>query len=131
MRALLDTHVLIWALGQPRRLPKHIQLVLQEQQNEIFFSAASIWEIAIKTQIGRVHFSVQPIEIARAAIDSGFTQLPVFAEVAALVGRLPMHHRDPFDRLLIAQAINQPARLLTADRLLARYSELVTVIEAR
>ena len=65
MRVLLDTHVLIWALGQPRRLPKDIQSVLQEPQNEIFFSAASIWEIAIKTQIGRVHFSVPPIEITR------------------------------------------------------------------
>ena len=94
MRALLDTHVLIWALGQPRRLPKDIQLVLQERQNEIFFSAASIWEIAIKAQIGRVHFSVQAIEITRAAIDSGFTQPPVFADVAALVGQLPPHHRD-------------------------------------
>ena len=83
MRVLLDTHILIWAAGPPRRLPKDIHVVLQEQQNEIFFSAASIWKIAIKTQIGGVHFSVQPIEITRAAIDTGFTQLPVFADVAA------------------------------------------------
>lgn len=128
MRILLDTHILLWALGQPGKLPGTARAMLEDRDNEVLFSAASIWEIAIKAQAGRVGFSVSPAEIATAAVNSGFDELPVRAVHAAAVHQLPLHHRDPFDRLLLAQAIGEPARLLTVDRELAKYSELVQVL---
>lgn len=128
MRVLLDTHVLIWALAEPGKLASEIRLIMEDPENEILFSAASIWEIAIKAQISRIDFSLQPNDIAQAAVDSGFAELPVRAASAALVAQLPLHHRDPFDRLLIAQAISEPVRFFTVDAMLARYSELVRVI---
>jgi PIN domain nuclease of toxin-antitoxin system len=91
----------------------------------VLFSAASIWEIAIKAGLGRSDFAFDPAEIARAALDTGFTELPVRSDAAALVGRLPLLHRDPFDRILVAQAISEPANLYTTDRQLVLYSDLV------
>jgi PIN domain nuclease of toxin-antitoxin system len=128
MRLLLDTHVLLWALGEPARLDARTQALLEDPTNEVLFSAASIWEIAIKARLGRADFAVRPEEIARAARDTGFTELPVRADAAAQVVDLPLHHRDPFDRLLVAQAMVEPMRLYTADPLLPPYSELVTLI---
>jgi len=128
MRLLLDTHILIWALGEPKRLPKEVRAALESPANEVLFSAASIWEIAIKAQIGRVNFDVSPAEITQAALDSGFVELSVRAEHGAMVSGLPLHHRDPFDRLLVAQAMAEPCRLITADAILGNYSELVTVV---
>ncbi|MBV8531700.1 MAG: type II toxin-antitoxin system VapC family toxin, partial [Candidatus Eremiobacteraeota bacterium] len=92
---------------------------------EVLFSAASIWEIAIKSRLGRTGFTVKPREIARAACDSGFSELPVGSEAAALVAELPRLHRDPFDRLLVAQAMSEPAIFYTADHRLPAYSELI------
>jgi PIN domain nuclease of toxin-antitoxin system len=128
MRLLLDTHVLLWALGEPARLDARTRALLEDPTHEVLFSAASIWEIAIKARLGRADFAVRPEEIARAARDTGFTELPVRADAAAQVVDLPLHHRDPFDRLLVAQAIVEPMRLYTADPLLPPYSELVTLI---
>jgi PIN domain nuclease of toxin-antitoxin system len=128
MKVLLDTHILIWALAEPARISENGRLALEDPQNEILFSAASIWEIALKKRIGRINFGFAPDQIAKAAKESGFAELPVFAIAAALVEQLPLHHRDPFDHLLIAQAMSEPARLFTADPLLARYSELVTIL---
>ena len=128
MRLLVDTHVLLWALAQPERLSSPSRQQLIDPANEVLFSAASIWEIAIKAQIGRLTTSVRPESIARAALEVGFAELPISAAHAAGVSALPLHHRDPFDRLLIAQAMHEPARLLTADRQLAAYSELVVVL---
>ncbi|WP_322801903.1 type II toxin-antitoxin system VapC family toxin [Thermoflexus sp.] len=125
MRLLLDTHVLPWALAEPERLPARVQEWLVSPANDVLFSVASIWEIAIKAQIGRLSLSVTVEEIMGAARASGFQELPVRAVHAAPVGSLPLHHRDPFDRILVAQAITEPARLLTVDPMLARYSELV------
>lgn len=127
MRILLDTHMLIWAMSAPAKLTKQAKDVLTAERNEIFFSAASIWEIAIKSALRRIDLAVEPHELPTAARESGFLELPVFSSAAAAVATLPLHHRDPFDRLLIAQAICEPARLLTADRLLSAYSELVMV----
>lgn len=127
-RALLDTQVLLWALMEPQRLPDDTRETLESGDNEILFSAASIWEIAIKASLQRVDFEVAPDEIAAAAIETGFTELPVHCTSAALVAKLPMHHRDPFDRLLIAQAISETVRFLTADRSLGVYTELVRLI---
>jgi PIN domain nuclease of toxin-antitoxin system len=128
MKVLLDTHILIWALAEPAKLSENWRLALEDPQNEILFSAASIWEIALKKRIGRINFAFAPDQIAKAAKESGFAELPVFAIAAALVEQLPLHHRDPFDHLLIAQAMSEPARLFTADPLFARYSELVTIL---
>jgi PIN domain nuclease of toxin-antitoxin system len=125
LRVLLDTHVLLWALVTPRQLSKEIRGILEAADNEVMFSAASIWEIAIKSGLRRMNFRVTPDEIAEAATTSGFAELPVRATAAAYVAKLPAHHRDPFDRLLIAQAITEPAVLYTADSQLEPYSELV------
>ena len=124
MRLLLDTHVLIWALVEPQRLPGEVQSLIEDIENEVLFSAASIWEIAIKASLGREDFP-KPGVIAGAAIESGLTELPVRSSAAALVETLPMHHRDPFDRLLIAQALSEPAQFYTSDDKLRQYSELV------
>jgi len=94
--------------------------------DEVFVSAASVWEAAIKAFVGKLLTDLDTLE--RRLDDAGFTSLPVTWRHAAAVRGLPMHHRDPFDRLLVAQAINEPLRLLTRDRQLAAYFELVTVI---
>ena len=127
-RLLLDTHVLLWALVSPSNIPAKTRSLIQSTDSEILFSAASIWEIAIKAGLGRLSPAVSPMEIADAAIETGFSELPVRSIAAAQVALLPMHHRDPFDRVLIAQALTEPARLLTADRALLSYSDLVTII---
>jgi PIN domain nuclease of toxin-antitoxin system len=129
MRLLLDTHLLLWALADPDRLGITLRDLIENPDNEVLFSAASIWEIAIKTGLGRVDFTVRPEEVTRGAILAGFTELPVRAEAAAQVAYLPPHHRDPFDRLLVAQAITGPLRLYTADPLLPPYSELVILVD--
>jgi PIN domain nuclease of toxin-antitoxin system len=128
MRLLLDTHILLWALGEPERLNAETRALLEDPDNEVLFSAASIWEIAIKARLGRADFAVHPEEIVQAACDTGFTELPVRANAAAQVMKLPLHHRDPFDRLLVAQALIEPMRLYTADPLLPPYSELVMLV---
>ena len=131
MRILLDTHVLLWALGERRRLDRPTLTAIESEENEVFFSAASIWEIAIKSALGKADFGVRPKEIAAAALGAGLRELPVNSGAASRVAELPLLHRDPFDRLLIAQAIEEPAILYTADGLLTRYSELVQRVGAR
>ncbi len=125
MRLLLDTHVLIWAVIDPDRLAASSRRDLSHPDSEVVFSAASIWEIAVKHALGRADFRVPPEDIFAAAVQTGFRELPVTATVALTVKSLPRHHRDPFDRLLVAQALAEPAVLLTADRQLLAYSELV------
>lgn len=122
---LLDTHILLWALDAPRRLPRDIVAEIESPETAVYFSAANIWEIAIKAALGKIDFPYSPEDIAQAAKDTGFIELPISAAHAAKVAHLPLHHHDPFDRLLIAQALLTPAQLLTADSALAPYSELV------
>ena len=128
MTLLLDTHVLLWAIYQPARIPENWVAKLVDRNNPVFFSAASIWEIAIKSSLERPDFLHDAERTLSLALQTGFVELPVSAEVAARVRDLPWHHRDPFDRLLIAQAKQMPARLLTADSQLPIYSELVELI---
>jgi PIN domain nuclease of toxin-antitoxin system len=125
---LLDTHVLLWALDAPERLPQDVVAQIESPETTVYFSAASIWEIAIKTALGKVDFQHSPEDIAQAAKDTGFVELPVSAAHAAKVAHLPPHHRDPFDRLLIAQILLLPAQLITADAALVPYSELVRLV---
>ena len=128
MRLLLDTHVLIWALGVPSKLKADVRSTLEDRDNEVLFSAASIWEMAIKAALGRPDFQVSTDAIVAAAQASGFVELPVRSRAAMQVAQLPHHHRDPFDRLLVAQAMTEPAALYTADEKLAAYSELVVLV---
>jgi PIN domain nuclease of toxin-antitoxin system len=130
MRVLLDTHVLLWALAEPRRLGRETRATIENADSEVLFSAASIWEIAIKSGLDRGDFAFDPAEIALAALDTGFSELAVRANAAALVSRLPLLHRDPFDRLLVAQAMTEPATLYTAAQQLPPYSDLVRLIGA-
>jgi PIN domain nuclease of toxin-antitoxin system len=127
MRILLDTHILIWALLGSRRLPAEAGAALTDGRNEVFFSAANIWEIAIKRQLRRVDFSINARRIAEAAIETGFVELPISSTAAAAVSDLPLHHKDPFDRILVCQAMLEPARLFTVDPRLPPYGEFVTL----
>jgi PIN domain nuclease of toxin-antitoxin system len=131
MRILLDTHILLWAVGRSARLDGRTADMLSDPDNDVLFSAVNIWEIAIKFSLGRPDFTVDPDAILRGALDIGFVELPISSATAARVATLPLIHRDPFDRLLIAQAIAEPAILYTADRRLPAYSELVRPIGAR
>lgn len=125
MRVLLDTHVFVWVTMDSARLTAAERNTILEA-TEVYVSAASIWEIAIKRRLGKI--DGVPEQLAAAIVESGFQPLPITPAHAALVETLADRHRDPFDRLLIAQAIAEPLRLLTADRALEPYSELVTVI---
>jgi PIN domain nuclease of toxin-antitoxin system len=124
MRLLLDTHVFLWAVAGSSRLKAPARRLIDEA-DEVHVSAASIWEIAIKARLGKV--DADPEEVAQAIVSSGFHELPVTAAHAAGVSRLEVHHNDPFDRLLISQALAEPLRLLTADAILARYSDVVVL----
>jgi PIN domain nuclease of toxin-antitoxin system len=128
MRILIDTHVLLWSQGFQKRLTPTVRELLEEPEQEVFFSAASIWEIAIKSRLRKADFKADPRLVLEAARATGFVELPVSSTVASAVADLPMHHADPFDRLLVAQALDLPARLLTLDKQLAPYSELVIVV---
>jgi PIN domain nuclease of toxin-antitoxin system len=131
MRILLDTNVLLWAVGRSRRLDAETVDALSDAENEVLFSAASIWEIAIKFARKRADFDAAPRDILQGALAIGFIELPVAACTAAIVAELPPIHRDPFDRLLVAQAIAEPAILYTSDARLPAYSELVRRIDTR
>jgi PIN domain nuclease of toxin-antitoxin system len=130
MRVLLDTHVLIWALSKPENLPPHARTLLASRRNAVFFSAVSIWECAIKFALRRPDFQTDPGRMIEGATRVGFVELPVTSGAAARVAALPLHHRDPFDRLLIAQAIDEDAVLLTADATLAAYGSHVLMLGA-
>ncbi len=128
MHVLLDTHILLWALLTPDRLDSAALALIEDEQNKIWFSAASIWEIGIKAALRRDDFKARPGSVTQSAIDTGFTEMPVCADAATRVESMPFYHRDPFDRLLIAQALHAPAQFLTADAVLKQYSELVTLV---
>jgi PIN domain nuclease of toxin-antitoxin system len=128
VRLLLDTHILLWALIDPVRMPRPARDLVEDEANEVLFSAASIWEMSIKHALGRADFGVHPREIVQAALDAGFVERPVSSAAALEVAGLAPRHRDPFDRLLVAQAMIEPAILLTADAQLAAYSELVRLV---
>ena len=125
MRLLLDTHILLWALNTPEQLPQSLIAQLESPSIEVYFSAASIWEIAIKSALGKVKFHYSAQQIADGAKITGFVEIPILSEHAAGVAQLPLIHHDPFDRLLIAQALAMPARFITADTKLTNYSEMV------
>jgi len=121
MKLLLDTHVLLWAAGEPNRLPHQIRELLGDPDNELLFSAASIWEIAIRSGLGREEFQVNARLLRRGLLDNDYEELPIRSEHVLAIDALPPIHRDPFDRILIAQATIEGIELLTADQVVARY----------
>jgi PIN domain nuclease of toxin-antitoxin system len=127
----LDTNIFLAALIDPDTLSVELQTQLSDPANRILFSAASIWEIAIKCSLGREDFNFRPEDIQQLALETGFTELPVLSNHCHRISDLPWHHRDPFDRLLVSQAQAIPAYLLTTDELLGKYSDLVRVVVLR
>ena len=122
MRVLVDTHFLVWwAAG--RKVPKQAASLIQDPANQLYASAASVWEIAIKVGLGRL--DVDPVELVQALNDGGFTALPVTTQHAIAVASLPEIHRDPFDRLLVAQSRVEDLCLLTQDQVLDGYGAMV------
>ena len=121
MKLLLDTQLLLWAAGNSKRLTATARKLLNDPGNSLFFSAASLWEITIKNSLGRRDFRVEPRVLRRGLLDNGYTELPITSQHAVSVEGLPDIHRDPFDRLLLAQALSEGITLVTSDALLATY----------
>jgi len=121
MRLLLDTHVLLWAAAAPERLSADARARIEDAGNLPVFSAASIWEVAIKSGLGREDFRVNAAVLRRGLLDNGYEELAISGEHAAAIATLPPLHKDPFDRMLIAQAMTEGIMLLTADDLVAQY----------
>ena len=121
MKLLLDTHVLLWAAGAPQRLPPDARDLMSAPATELVYSAASLWEIAIKNGLGRASFSVDPRLLRRNLLEHEYRELAISGAYAIAVDLLPAIHRDPFDRILVAQAGIEGLTLLTTDETLARY----------
>ena len=121
MKLLLDTHLLLWAAGQPERLSPAARKQISDPNNELLFSAASIWEVSIKNSIGRKDFRVEPRLLRRGLLDNGYVELPITSQHAVNIESLPPINRDPFDRMLVSQALIEGVTLLTVDAQVARY----------
>jgi len=121
MKLLLDTHLLLWAAGDPSRLSDAASALISAPENELFFSAASLWEIAIKRGLGRADLKVDARVLRRGLLDNGYSELPIGSEHAVAIDSLPPIHKDPFDRILVAQATVEGITLLTVDALVAQY----------
>jgi len=121
VKLLLDTHLLLWAAANSDRLPAAARDLLNDPQNEPVFSSASLWEIAIKSGLGRTDFQINARVLRRGLLDNGYTELPVTSQHAVAIDGLPTLHKDPFDRLLIAQSMTEGITLLTTDPFVARY----------
>ena len=126
MRLLLDTHVLLWWLADDPALSPPARSLIADPLNQVYVSPISLWEIAIKTQIGKLHGDVSGIQVA--ALADGFVALPFTLDHAAAIAALPLHHRDPFDRALLAQALCEPLYLVTHDQLLHLYGQAVLLV---
>ena len=120
MKLLLDTHLLLWAAGNPDRLPAAARRLLDDPQNEPIFSSASLWEVAIKHGLSRGDFRVDARLLRRGLLDNGYGELPITSEHAVALDSLPPIHKNPFDRILVAQSMVEGITLLTADPLVAQ-----------
>jgi len=121
MKLLLDTHLLLWAAGEPQRLSKQARTLIDNPDNELLFSAASLWEVAIKRGLGREDFKVDARLLRRGLLDNGYSELPIISDHVVATESLPPIHKDPFDRVLVAQATVEGVTLLTIDSLVAQY----------
>lgn len=128
MKLLLDTHLLLWAAYAPQRVPKPARELIEDQSNDLLFSAASIWEVVIKRGLERTDFQVNPSLLRRGLLDNGYTELPITSAHALQLEHLPPEHKDPFDRMLVSQALSEGITLLTTDRMLARYAGPIRLV---
>ena len=121
MKLLLDTHLLLWAAGQPDRLPETARSLIDNPENELLFSAASLWEVATKRGLGRNDFKVDARLLRRGLLDNGYSELPIVSDHVVATESLPLIHKDPFDRVLVAQATVEGITLLTTDTVVGQY----------
>lgn len=121
MKVLLDTQLLLWAAGQPERLPPDTRRLIDDPDNQPMFSAASLWEVAIKSGLGRTDFRADARLLRRGLLDNGYGELDITGEHAVAIASLPLIHKDPFDRILVAQSSVEGILLLTADAVVAQY----------
>lgn len=128
MRILLDTHLVLWAMAASRKLPRAVKSQLLDSNNEVYFSAASLWEIAIKRGLRREDFRIDLDAFLGALRESGFIELPIAAAHAMAIARLPPIHKDPFDRMLVAQSMAEPMTFLTNEAVLAEYWDGVKLV---
>ena len=128
MNLLLDTHVALWAIADSSRLSQEARELIISPRNTVWISAASIWEIAIKYALKRGDMPISSQDAMRYFSASGYQYLPIEAEHASAVGSLPAHHQDPFDRILVAQALVEPMRLMTHDAQVALYGDTIIKI---
>ncbi len=128
MRLLVDTHLLLWAAADRRRLSREARILLEDPANEVLYSAASLWEIAIKAALRKSDFKVDLALLRPALLGIGFVELAVRGAHAERLMHLPPVHKDPFDRMLLAQALSEPLILLTNDTVLAGYGDFVKVV---
>ncbi len=128
MKLLLDTHLLLWVAGQPDRLSQAARQFIEDKENELIFSTASLWEVVIKLGLGRDDFKVDPRLLRRGLLDNGYSELPIGSEHVVAIDTLPPIHKDPFDRVLVAQALVEGITLLTTDATVARYPAPVQAV---
>jgi PIN domain nuclease of toxin-antitoxin system len=128
VKLLLDTHILLWAAGQPERLSKKARGLIEKGEHELFFSAGSLWEIVIKRNLGRDDFKVDARILRRGLLDNGYSELPIASDHVVAIDGLPPHHKDPFDRVLVAQAVVEGITLLTSDPTVAKYGGSITLV---
>lgn len=121
MRLLLDTQLLLWAAYTPERVPEIARALIADVRNEVAFSPASVWEVVIKRALDRPDFRVDPRRLRRGLVENGYVELSITSEHALAVDLLPPVHKDPFDRMLVAQALAEGLPFVTADRRLAEY----------
>ena len=121
MKLLLDTQLLLWAAGQPERLPVGARALIDDARNQLMFSTTSLWEVAIKSALGRADFRADARLLRRGLLDNGYDELAITSEHAVAIANLPPIHQDPFDRLLVAQSAVEGILLLTADPIVAQY----------
>jgi PIN domain nuclease of toxin-antitoxin system len=125
VQILLDTHIFYWTLYEQSRQPS-LAAKLMIEADAVYVSAASVWEMAIKVRLGKLKADLN--EVIASIDPAGFLELPVTARHSAQIASLPLHHTDPFDRMLIAQAMSEPLYLITTDRQLPQYSDLVILV---
>ncbi len=128
MKLLLDTQLLLWAAASTAKLPLLARKLLKDSQNELIFSAASLWEVAIKSDLGREDFQVDASVLRRGLLDNGYQELAINGAHAVAVKGLPLIHKDPFDRILVAQSMVEGIILLTTDSTVAKYGATVRKI---
>lgn len=122
MKLLLDTHLLLWAANTPKKLSKTASKLISDEENVLIFSAASLWEIMIKSSLQRADFQVNASLLRQGLIENGYIELPILSKHVLTLNALPSIHKDPFDRILIAQAITEDLSLLSVDPLVTQYT---------